>query len=159
MGAVADARGQDLGALCAGEEQELFALMRGDIDEDAAIALPLKKPCGTGRSAHAVRAEAGGRDDLADRACRHQFAGLYRRTVFEMLGIENGEDPPGFLLHPADFRQLIERRHARLVGHHILAGAHGGNGDCSAIGRDGGCDDQVDLRVVIGAAGIIIAGG
>jgi hypothetical protein len=45
------------GILCAGEEEELLDLVRGDISEDAAITLALEEPTGSGSSVDAMWAQ------------------------------------------------------------------------------------------------------
>ncbi|MNT68709.1 hypothetical protein D3C72_2069630 [compost metagenome] len=54
-----------------------------------------------------------------------------------MLGIEHRIDAAGLLLHALELLELGEGGHARLVGQHVLAMLHGGNGDRGPIGRNG----------------------
>ena len=44
---------------------------------------------------------------------------------------------------------LLERRHARLVGHVVLAVLHRGDADRAALVRDGGADDQLQRVVLV----------
>ena len=65
-----------------------------------------------------------------------------------MLGIADREDAAGLGLHAAQLGELVERGGARLVEHHVLAGAHGADRHRGAVGEDAGADDELDLRVV-----------
>ena len=68
MGAIGDGRADDLGVERIGEEQELLALMRGNVGQDAAGALARIEPVGPRQVLQLVRTETDGVDDLADRA-------------------------------------------------------------------------------------------
>src|SRR3984893_13171797 len=65
-------RGCHFGILCAGEEEELLDLVRGDISEDAAITLALEEPTGSGSSVDAMWAQPNGIPNRANCAGLHE---------------------------------------------------------------------------------------
>ena len=148
MGPIGDGRRDHFGLERIGEEQELLALVAGDVAEDAAVARALEEPGRALVVADSVGAEAGGVDDLADGAGLDQFARLHRAARFVVLGIEHGEDAAGLGLHVPERAQFVERDHARLVGHHVLAMPHGGSGNFGAVAGDGRSQYQRDGRVL-----------
>lgn len=142
IGAVRGARRQNLRILGAGEKQELFALVRGDVDQHPAIVRPVEKPIGPVWLAQPMRTKAGRVDHLADHSGLDQIACLHCAGRLEMFRIEDGNDPLRFRLDLSHRFQLLKRRHARLVQHHILAMTHGGNSDLGAVGGNGRRQDQ-----------------
>jgi hypothetical protein len=86
-------------------------------------------------------------DDAPDRAGLHELPRLYRRARLEALGKADRVDAAGLLLYLPQLGELRERRHARLVGHHILADTHRPNGERRAVGEDRGGYEQLDGRV------------
>ena len=54
----------------------------------------------------------------------------------------------GLGLHAAHLGQLLERGHARLVAHVVLAVAHGFDAERRAVERDAGADDQGDAAIL-----------
>ena len=75
----------------------------------------------------------------------------------EMLGVEDRVDAPGLLLNPLDLGQFLERDHARLVDHVVLAVPHRGKADPRPILRYRGADDDGDAVVLEDLAGIVNA--
>ena len=145
---VAHLRGHDLGSGRAGEEEELVELVRGDVAEDAAVALLLEEPGGPGLRVHPVRPEADGLDDLADGAGLHQLARLHRGPVLEPLAVDDRVDAARLRLHPPHLGQLLERRHAGLVDHEVLAVAHDLDAERRALVRDRGAGHELDRGVL-----------
>ncbi len=101
--------------------------MAGDVAQDAAIARALEEPVGARIVVEGMGAQPHRVDHLADGALGDQIAGLDGGAHLEMLGIEHAIDAPGLALHPPDLVELGKAGHARLVGEHILAVAHGGD--------------------------------
>ena len=84
-----------------------------------------------------MRSEANGLHNLADGAGGDEQARFFRRAVFEPLRIAHREDTLRLRLDAADLGQLVERDHARLVDHYVLAGAHDLDRRCGPdVGRD-----------------------
>ncbi len=132
----------------AGERQELVDLVRCDVDEDAAVLRAIEEPRIAKRAVQPVRAQADGLHDVADRPVTHQLERARHGTNFEALGEVDGVDPARLALDGTHAIELLERRHARLVGHEILAGPHRLDRMRGAIARDRGTGDQLDRRVV-----------
>ena len=65
-----------------------------------------------------------------------------------MLGVADRIDPPGLGLDPAHLGQLLQRGHARLVAHIVLAVAHHLDAERRAVGGDAGREDQCDGLVL-----------
>ena len=65
-----------------------------------------------------------------------------------VLGIEDRQDAAGLGLRPAQLGELLQRGRARLVEHHVLAGAHGPHRHRRAVGQDAGADDERDLGIL-----------
>ena len=110
-------------ASLAGEEQELLDLVRGDVGQDAAVARALEEP---GRRGW-LRRRCGPRPMVCitspiapARPARRRDGGGH----LEVLGVEDREDAAGLGLDPPQLGELVQRRHARLVEHHVLAVAH-----------------------------------
>ena len=123
MSAVGDLRG----TTClrrAGEEEELLALMRGEISQDAAIARAVEEP----RRAADSPSRCGPRPTvcttLADRARLDEIARLDRRARREALANRRSNRSLPSPSAPSYFCQLLERDHARLVDHVVLAVPH-----------------------------------
>jgi hypothetical protein len=95
-----------------------------------------------------VRAHAERLDDAANRARLHEFGRRGDRPHLEALGIAHRPDPPGLGHDAPQLRELIERRAARLVAHHVLAAPHGLERDPRPLAGDARGDDQPHLRVV-----------
>ena len=87
-------------------------------------------------------------DDPPDRAGLHQFPRLDGGARLEPFGKADRIDAPGLFLHLPHLIELRERRHARLVGHHVLAETHRANAQRRAVGRDRGGDEQLDRRIL-----------
>ena len=92
---VADLRRHDVGAGRAGEVQELIGLVRCDVAEDAAELRLVEEPRRPRLHVDAVRAEADGLDDLADRAGLDELRGLDRRAILEALAVHDRVDAAG----------------------------------------------------------------
>ncbi len=125
IGAVRDGRGQDLGFERASEEEELLALMRGDVGDDAAASACGRRTTRAASACAAGAAQTGGVDDLADGPGLDQFAGLDGRGGLEMFGIERWRRCAGLGLHPAHLGRADPASPCRPVEHRILAVAHG----------------------------------
>ena len=108
----------------------------------------LQNQSGRGVVADPVRPEADRLQHAADRAGLDQLAGGDGGGLRVVLGIEDREDAAGLGLHAAQLGELVERRRARLVEHHVLAVAHGADRHRRAVGQDAGADDEPDLRIV-----------
>ena len=140
---VAGLRRDHLRLRRSGEEQELIELVRADVADDAAVALAIEEPRRTRLRVHAMRPEPDGLDDAADRAGVDQLAGLDGRPVLVALAVEDRVDAPGLGLDAAHLGQLLERRHARLVGHEVLAVAHDLDAERRALVRDRRAHDEL----------------
>ncbi len=114
VGVVGDVRGHDLGARRAGEVQELVALVRGDVAQDAAVALALEEPVRPRVVAQRVRAEAHGLHDAADRAFGDEATRLFGGAVLEALGEADREDAPGLGLHALHLGEFVEADDSRV---------------------------------------------
>lgn len=121
--------------------------MRCDIDDDAAKGFGVEEPAGPGRQLQPVRADAQRLDHLADRAFLYELAGLDGGTHAMALGKADRKDLARFGDGLLDLLKLGECRHARLVGHHVLAGFHRADGKAGPIARDRGNADDVDRRI------------
>src|SRR5262245_65621778 len=109
--------------------------MRPDVAEDAAVALALEEPRGPGLRIHTMRPEPDGLDHLANGAGLHQLACLDRRLVLVPFAVQDRVDPLRLRLHAADLLELLERGHARLVDHGVLAVPPDLDADRRAVGR------------------------
>ena len=130
------------------KEQELLALVAADITEDPAIARPVIEPVRPLIVADLVRPEAHCVHHLSDGAGGDQFAGLHGRARFEMLRVAHRIDATGLGLHAHEFPELLQRRHARLVGHHVFAVPHDLHRDPGALVEDCGRQYQLDRGVI-----------
>ena len=86
--------------------------------------------------------------DAADRAFAHQRQRLFGRRTEEAFREADREDAPGLAHGGLDRRELLERGHAGLVRHHVLAAAHRIDGNRGALARNGGGHDDLDGRIV-----------
>jgi hypothetical protein len=82
---------------------------------------------------------------LADGAALHQLEGVLYRRNQEALGKAHREDTSGLCNGLGDLRQLLGRGDPGLVNQHILAVAHGRDGNLGAVCGNGGADDDVNL--------------
>ena len=145
---VRDLRGDHLRRVGSGEEQELVELVRGDVAQDAAVALLLEEPRRPRLGGHPVGTEADRLDDPADGARLDQLAGLDRRPVLEPLAVEDRIDALRLRLHAAHLCELLEGRHPRLVHHEVLAVAHDLEAERGPLVGDGSAHDELDLWIV-----------
>ena len=141
-------RERDLGVGHAGEHQELVDLVRGDVDEDAAVLRLVVEPRVAQRAVLAVRPEAHGLHDVADRAVAHEVQRARHRPYLEALGEVHRPDALRLLLHATHGIQLLERGDARLVGHEVLAGAHRLDRVLRTIAGDRRAGDELHARVL-----------
>ncbi len=108
----------------------------------------LEEPVGPRAAVQAMRAEARGLHDAADRPGLDELRRPGHRRHLETLGEVDRPDAARRLLRGPDRVELGLRDHARLVDHHVLAVAHGRDRDVGALARNAGRDDQLHLRVV-----------
>ena len=110
--------------------------MGADVAEDAAVLVGIPEPLWPRRSAAGVAAtlhdlvgrNVDGLNHLADGALLDELAGVDGRLDLQQFAIEDGVDAAGFGDGFADFGELPEGRHARLVGEKVLAVLHGADG-------------------------------
>lgn len=95
-----------------------------------------------------MRPEANGLHHPPDRAGVHQLDRARDRADLEPLGVIDRPDAAGLGDSAAQVRQLLDGGAAGLVAHHVLAVPHGIDSDRGAIAVDGGCEDQLDRRVL-----------
>ena len=89
------------------------------------------------------------------RAGLDEFARLHRGALLEVLAEADRVDAPRLGLHLADLGELLQRGHAGLVGHEVLAVAHGLHAQRRAFVEDRGADDELDGLVLQEAALVV----
>ena len=126
--------------------EELVDLVRGDVDDDAAIVRRLPEPVGP-HGPLLVRPDPDRLEHPADRAAGDDMPGLDRRRHGVALGEADREDAAGLGDGGAHLGKLVAGGEAGLVDHHVLAGPHRPDGEAGAVARDRRDADDVDARV------------
>ena len=122
--------------------------MRGDVAEDAAVALALEEPRRPRFEVGPVRSHADRLHDTADRPRLHQLTSFDRGAVLEPLAVHDRVDALGRGLNLAHLGELVERRDPRLVDHVVLAVLHHANAERAALVGDGGAHDELQRFVL-----------
>ena len=122
--------------------------MRGDIGQYPAIGRLVKEPVGPGGQIQPMRAQTDGLNHRADGPFGDQFRSTGHSRNLETFGKIDRPDAACLGHAGTQRRQLVQRRAARLVCHHILAGLHRRDGHIGAPRRDIGNQDHVDLGIL-----------
>src|SRR5262245_44563038 len=96
-----------------------------------------------------MRSEPGGQDDAADGASLDEIGGLDRSAILESLAVQDRDNALRVLLNTPYVGKLLERGHARLVQHHVLAVLHRLDRDAGALVRDHRADNQSNRWIVV----------
>ncbi len=142
----AHGRREHLGIAGAGEREELVDLVRADVDEDAAVGRGIEEPRRPVLQVQGVRPETDRVHDLADPSLFDDPLGAEHRRRAESLAEDHEIPATGLALHVAYGRELRGRGDARLVGDHVLAGAHRVDRDLRAFARN--CGGHHDIHIV-----------
>src|SRR5690606_41913871 len=126
-----------------GEEQELVDLVRGDVDQDAAIRLLVEEPVRPDGAVEPVGAQANRLDDAADRALGDQPGGGLAGADDETFRKADREYPAGLASRRLAGGDLVQCRRARLVDHPAPAGSRGAARGRRAVARGRGAAGEV----------------